>query len=110
MIPYELGKHFEILHQYIPKVIELFTPYLKHIPEGYRGYPEKLITPVTVNIFALFIAIRLLGAILFSSSFGLALMGAHTKGSFVLGRIKSVFREIIGLITGPFLIFDLDLS
>lgn len=56
-----------------------------------------------------YILIEILSALIFSTSISLFLIGATTEGSFIMKRIKAIFRVIISLITTPLLVFDLPL-
>ena len=60
-----------------------------------------------LDILFIYIALNLMSSLLFSASFGQAIMNLRTKGNFLLARIKAVVRFLLGLATGPVLIFDL---
>ncbi len=60
-----------------------------------------------LDIFFLYIALNLLSSIFFSATFGQAILNLRTQGNFFLARIKAVLRFLLGLVTGPLLIFDI---
>ena len=74
-----------------------------HLPAIYT----MLFHPTAISIFLIFVLINVASSVLFSSSLGLAIMGAHTEGSFLTARLKAIVRFFLGLVTGPLGIFDL---
>ena len=68
---------------------------------------RELIHPVFIHLLLTFISIGTISSLLFSSSLGLAFLGAYTQGGLFSARIKAVIRFFLGLVTGPFIIFDL---
>lgn len=62
---------------------------------------------VISSILGILLAWRVLTSLLLGSSLGMWMAGIRSYGSFLSKRAGGVIREIVGLITFPFLIFDL---
>ncbi|MCT4640807.1 MAG: hypothetical protein N4A33_00820 [Bacteriovoracaceae bacterium] len=67
---------------------------------------EKLIIDFMSYILA-FIFLRVLSSLLLGRSLGQFFIGASVEGTVLMKRIKGFFRELIGIVTGPFIIFDI---
>ncbi len=59
------------------------------------------------SMLGLLLVWRVLTSLLFGSSLGMWMAGIRSYGSFISKRAGGVIREIIGVVTFPFLIFDL---
>lgn len=94
IVPLELSTYFSV-------PLELLDRLTKDTPV------MGLINEAVVAIFCLFVVFNTVSSLLFSSTLGLALMGARTDGNFFKARIKACVRFFLGLATGPFIIFDL---
>lgn len=69
---------------------------------------ESELIRLIIPYFFFVIALRIITSLLFGLSLGQAVMGIKVyKGSFLLKRIKGAIREFLGLITLPFLVFDI---
>jgi FHA domain len=58
-------------------------------------------------IFILFVLIRLTTTLLLGCSLSEAILGVRSSGNGIWARVGGVLRVIVGVFTGPFLIFDL---
>ena len=58
-------------------------------------------------IFLLFILVRLATTLIFGCSISEAVLGVRSTGNGIWARVGGVLRVLVGVITGPFLIFDL---
>lgn len=58
-------------------------------------------------IFLLFILVRLATTLLLGCSISEAVLGVRSAGNGIWARVGGVLRVLVGVITGPFLIFDL---
>jgi hypothetical protein len=67
------------------------------------SYALQIIGPYV----AVFLIIRVLSAFIFGVSIGQLLCGVRSEGNLLLKRIFAPLREILGVFTGPFLIFDI---
>ena len=79
---------------------------LSLIAEQNIPYKEFLSKDV-LNVFFIYVALNLASSLLVSATFSQAIMNLRTKGNFLLARIKAVVRFLLGLVTGPVLIFDI---
>jgi hypothetical protein len=64
---------------------------------------------VTFNIgplILLFVMVRLVSTLLFGVTISEAMLGVKSHGNLIWKRIGGVFRVIIGIVTGPFIVFD----
>jgi hypothetical protein len=64
---------------------------------------------VTFNLgplFLLFILTRIISTLIFGVSISEAFLGVRSHGNAIWKRIGGVLRVLIGIVTGPFLIFD----
>jgi len=59
------------------------------------------------TILLTFILIRIFSTLILGVSVGELLIGMRSKGNFIWNRIGGVLRVLLGLITGPLIIFDL---
>jgi len=57
-------------------------------------------------LILLFFAVRLISTLLLGVSISEAFLGVRSHGNIIWKRLGGVLRVIIGMITGPFLIFD----
>jgi hypothetical protein len=62
---------------------------------------------IVLNLFILFASLRLVTTLLFGVSIGQFLLGVRGYGNAIVIRLLGFIREIVGLITGPLLVFDL---
>lgn len=62
---------------------------------------------VFISALILFAIIRLTTTLLLGVSLGQAMIGIKASGNVILKRILGLIREFIGLLTGPFVIFDI---
>lgn len=60
-----------------------------------------------LNGFILFGLIRVFSTLLLGVSIGQMLIGVKSYGNIFVKRIMGMIREVIGLFTGPFIIFDI---
>jgi pSer/pThr/pTyr-binding forkhead associated (FHA) protein len=94
-------KHLDI---YINKLISL-VPALPKIWEEILSFFDKY--PDIYYGLILFLCIRIITPLVFGVSIGQALVGVKGRGNIIGKRILGVIRECIGLLTLPFIIFDL---
>lgn len=94
----------KLLSEHINIVIEEI-PALTAIYEDLADFISKNMD--ILYAFVLFSLLRVISPLIFGCSFGQILLGVRASGSFTLKRILGSLREIIGLVTGPFLIFDI---
>jgi hypothetical protein len=57
-------------------------------------------------LILLFFAVRLVSTLLFGVSISEAFLGVRSHGNVIWKRIGGVLRVVVGIVTGPFLIFD----
>lgn len=60
-----------------------------------------------VPLFLVFILNRLISTILFGVSFSEFILGMRPDGNLIWARFGGILRVIVGIFTGPFLVFDL---
>ncbi len=79
--------------------------------ESYANLDEfdfvKSFVQQAISVSVVFWGLRIIGSLIFGVSLGQMLLGMSSDGNLLAKRIKSPLREIIGIFTGPFLIFDL---
>ncbi len=69
---------------------------------------ELLSTSLEVgSIFLVFILLRLLTTLIFGASFSEAFLGMRASGNRIWARIGGMLRVLIGILSWPFIIFDL---
>ncbi|MDH4466475.1 MAG: FHA domain-containing protein, partial [Bacteriovoracaceae bacterium] len=66
-------------------------------------YAQSVLGPYV----AAFLIIRVISSFIFGVTIGQVLCGVQSEGNIFFKRIFAVVREILGILTGPFLIFDL---
>lgn len=67
------------------------------------GHVQSIIGPYV----AAFLIIRVVSSFIFGVSVGQLLCGVQSEGNLLIKRIFAPLREALGVLTGPFLIFDL---
>jgi hypothetical protein len=105
--------HAETLTKQVQiKAVELSTLYEGKIPYKVPTIEEFDFRKVLnyefqIKVLLSFLLLNFGSIFLFGVEFPLFLMGVRAEGNFVFNRIKGIFRYILGLLTFPFLIFDL---
>jgi pSer/pThr/pTyr-binding forkhead associated (FHA) protein/flagellar biosynthesis/type III secretory pathway chaperone len=77
--------------------------------ENIKNEVLEIITDIdlVLRTLILFYFVRILSTLLFGLSLGQILCGLKTQGNIVWTRVGGVIREVIGILTGPMLVFDL---
>ena len=57
-------------------------------------------------LFLLFVMVRLISTLLFGVSISEAVLGVRSRGNSIWARVGGFIRVVLGIFTGPFLIFD----
>jgi hypothetical protein len=91
-----LDSHYIQLTQLVPQVGKLVNDLLEF------EHLKKI-----SHFISFFFVIRVVFGVLFSRSFGQALVGIHFDGRFLTKRLVYPLRELIGFLLFPFTIFDL---
>ena len=104
MIQHHIDKATELALKYLALGMKEIIPL---IPKDYTKYMDYLSNEKYINIVVIFLALELIGCLIFGVNIGQFLIGISTDGSFIVKRIKALVRSIIGLFTTPLLIFDI---
>lgn len=105
---YELMPHFKKAAGEVIKLLEMgLAQLLPHIPKDYAPYLDHLKNEKYVIMVLIYLALEIAACLIFSVNLGQFLIRITSDGSFLGKRVKGVFRSILGIITTPFLIFDL---
>ncbi|MCO4792316.1 MAG: hypothetical protein KC493_01295 [Bacteriovoracaceae bacterium] len=109
-----LSGQTEMLNTQLTKLTNLISPLLLKvtalIPASLAEYSVHLdlLTNLDVLTFVLiFLSLQLVGVLLFGASIGHSILLIGGDGSMGANRGKGIIRWIVGIITTPFLVFDL---
>jgi hypothetical protein len=105
---FKLQKYYQTATLELIKYIDLALVYITpSLPKDYLKYLEYLTHEKALNLIVIFFAIELGSCLVLGVNLGQFFVGISSDGSFIVKRIKASLRTIIGIITAPFLIFDI---
>ncbi len=107
--PNTLKEIFDPVYQeYLKPLVDQASTSSEVIADIINMLGESELIKLIMPYFFFAIALRMLTSLLFGLSLGQVVMGIKIfKESFFLKRIKGLVREFLGLITLPFIIFDI---
>ncbi len=113
LVPKKIQDHFFLISKHGFKYfndygLKYIKPLIKEHLAEYLTYIEKYVTQEYFNYFVLVIIIQLVSSMIFGASIFMFFMGIKDPHSgFLSKRIKGIIRTLIGVISLPFLIFDI---
>jgi len=93
----------------IPVLRSIFTNQIRPNLLNVGPFPDELLTLIEVSLpfISFHLGVQLVSHILFGLTPGQFFLGLRNSRSFLASRLLGLMRYLIGLITGPFIIFDL---
>jgi hypothetical protein len=95
----------QLIYPYVEQLSSFCVQFTSNLHPMLEPYAEYL--SAAAPVFAGYLFVRLFFIILFGASAGQLLLLCTHRGNFFVKRIFGPIRELMGLMTGPLLVFDL---